>query len=174
MWVGAASWKSKPRFRLEAAAALIADEPPPRNQVELSALAAVRLGKTVLELTDLTVRIGHRTLLDHVTWQLGPGDRVGPVGANGSGKTTLLNVLAGQALPGQAVLAGQVLRGKTVRLGYLTQQPARVDRQLRSIEAARQVRGIVRIGKRELSASQVLDRLGLRGNRQWTPVADLS
>ena len=165
---------SKPRFRLEAAAALIADEPPPRDQVELSALAAARLGKTVLELAGVTARIGGRTLLDQVTWQLGPGDRVGLVGVNGSGKTTLLNVLAGQTLPGRAALSGQVVRGKTVRLGYLTQQPAPADRQLRAIEAARQVRGSVRIGKRELSATQVLDRLGLRGDRQWTPVADLS
>ncbi len=38
---------------------------------------------------------GGRTLLDHVSWQLGPGDRVGIVGVNGTGKTTLLRLLAG-------------------------------------------------------------------------------
>ncbi|HUJ07649.1 MAG TPA: ABC-F family ATP-binding cassette domain-containing protein [Streptosporangiaceae bacterium] len=163
---------SKPKFRIEAAAALIADEPPARDSVELCALAAARLGKTVIDLTDVTVRAGERVLLDHVTWQLGPGDRVGVVGVNGSGKTTLLNVLAG--VNTGLDRSGEVVTGKTVRLGYLTQEPAPVDPGLRVLEAAQQVRGTVRIGKRELSASQLLDRLGLTADRQWTPVADLS
>ena len=86
---------SKPKFRIEAATALIDGEPAPRDRVELTRLAAGRLGKTVLGFADVTVLAGHRTLLDHVSWQLGPGDRVGVVGINGSGKTTLLRLLAG-------------------------------------------------------------------------------
>ena len=86
---------SKPKFRLDAAAALIAGEPAARDDVELSRVATARLGKTVIDLTDVTVGVGDLTLLDNVSWQLGPGDRVGIVGVNGSGKTTLLNVLAG-------------------------------------------------------------------------------
>jgi ABC transport system ATP-binding/permease protein len=177
---------SKPKFRVEAATALTVDEPPPRDGVELTSLAAARLGKTVIELTDVTVTAGQRTLLDDVTWQLGPGDRVGVVGVNGSGKTTLLRLMAG-VLPvssrlagtghngtGELQAAGRVLRGSTVRLGYLTQEPPRVDPRLRVLEAAEQVRGSVQIGKRELSASQLLERLGLRGDRQWAPVGELS
>jgi ATP-binding cassette subfamily F protein uup len=176
---------SKPRFRLDAAAALIADEPAPRDGVELSTLATARLGKTVIELSDVTVRVGGLTLLDQVSWQLGPGDRVGVVGVNGSGKTTLLNALAGvqaggaeRSGAGSAGVrwqqAGEVVTGKTVRLGYLTQEPGPVDPDLRAVEAAQQVRGSVRIGKRELSAGQLLDRLGLTGDRQQAPVAQLS
>ena len=173
---------SKPKFRIEAATALTADEPPPRDGVELTSLAAARLGKTVIELTDVTVTAGRRTLLDDVTWQLGPGDRVGVVGVNGSGKTTLLSLLA-DALPvsprtgevsGGLHAVGRVVRGSTVRLGYLTQEPPRVDPRLRVLEAAEQVRGSVQIGKRELSASQLLERLGLSGERQWAPVGELS
>ncbi len=163
---------SKPKFRIDAAAALIADEPAARDDVELSALAAARLGKTVIDLTDVSVGIGDLTLLGDVTWQLGPGDRVGVVGVNGSGKTTLLNVLAG--LPAGDRRRGEVVTGKTVRLGYLTQEPPPADPGLRALEAAEQVRNSVRIGKRELTAGQLLDRLGLRGERQWTPVAELS
>jgi len=163
---------SKPRFRLDAAAALIADEPAPRDGVELSRLATARLGKTVIDLSDVTVRVGGLTLLDQVSWQLGPGDRVGVVGVNGSGKTTLLNVLAGVQAGQQQT--GEVVTGKTVRLGYLTQEPGPVDPGLRAVEAAQQVRGSVRIGKRELSAGQLLERLGLTGDRQQAPVADLS
>jgi len=164
---------SKPKFRVDAATALIAGEPPPRDTVELSRLATARLGKTVLELEDVTVRAGERTLLDHVTWRLAPGERVGVVGVNGSGKTTLLQLLAGEPPAGLEV-SGQVVRGKTVRIGRLAQEPGAVDPGLRALEAAEQVRKTVRLGAREMSASQLLDRLGLRGERQWVPVADLS
>jgi ATP-binding cassette subfamily F protein uup len=168
---------SKPKFRIDAATALIADEPPPRDGVELARLAAARLGKTVIELKDVSVRAGERVLLDRVTWQLGPGDRIGIVGVNGTGKTTLLQLLAG-ILPvpadGPLSTSGQVVTGSTVQLGYLTQEPAPVDEDLRVLEAAEQVRGIAQIGKREMSVSQLLDRLGLRGDRQWTRVGELS
>ena len=170
---------SKPRFRIEAATALISGEPAPRDGVELSRLAAARLGKTVIELTDVSVSAGGRTLLGAVTWQLGPGDRIGVVGVNGSGKTTLLNLLArgddasGPVLTGLKI-SGEVVTGKTVRIGYLTQEPRPVDPGLRTLEAAQQVRSSVQVGKGELSASQLLERLGLSGDRQWTPVAELS
>jgi len=190
---------SKPKFRIAAATALIEGEPPPRDGVELTQLAAARLGKTVIDLTDVTVKAGARTLLDDVTWQLGPGDRVGVVGVNGSGKTTVLRLMAG-ALPGTTqpaaaaegaaepgengengengevglTVSGEVREGSTVRLGYLTQEPGRVDPNLRVLEAAERVRGSVQIGKRELSVSQLLERLGLGGERQWTPVGELS
>jgi ABC transport system ATP-binding/permease protein len=161
---------SKPKFRIEAATALIADEPAARDGVELSRLAAARLGKTVLDAEALTVGVGDRVLLREVDWQLGPGDRVGVVGVNGSGKTSLLQVLAGVAAP----VGGRVVRGQTVRLGYLTQEPVPVDPELRALEAAQSVRGSVRIGKGELSAGQLLERLGFGADRQWTPVAELS
>ncbi|HEY2315200.1 MAG TPA: ABC-F family ATP-binding cassette domain-containing protein [Streptosporangiaceae bacterium] len=169
---------SKPKFRIEAASALIVDEPPARDSVELARLAATRLGKTVVELVDVSMTAGSRTLLDHVTWQLGPGDRVGIVGVNGTGKTTLLRLLAG-TLPvpsdGEISTAGQVVTGSTVQLGYLTQEPAEVDPDLRVLESAEQVRSSAVVGGRsELSISQLLERLGLSGDRQWTRVGDLS
>jgi ABC transport system ATP-binding/permease protein len=163
---------SKPRFRLDAAAALIADEPVPRDNVSLSRLATARLGKTVIDLRDVTVRFGGLTLLDRVSWQLGPGERVGVVGVNGSGKSTLLNVLAGVEDGQQRT--GDVVTGATVRVGYLTQQSGPVDQNPRAIEAAQQVRNSVRVGKRELSAGQILERLGLPADRQRMPVAELS
>lgn len=170
---GPAARTSKPRFRVEAATALIAGEPPPRDTVELSRLATARLGKTVLELEDVSAAAAGRTLLDHVTWRLGPGERAGVVGVNGSGKTTLLQLLAG-VQPDLVAVTGRVVRGATVRTGYLTQEPAAAGPGLRALEAAEQVRRSVRLGSREISASQLLERLGLRRERQWTPVAELS
>src|ERR1044071_2129931 len=90
---------SKPRYRIEAAEALISDVPPPRDSVELLAFAKRRLGRTVLELEDVTLRAGDKLLVENQTWLVGPGDRIGLVGVNGSGKTTLLRLLAGENEP---------------------------------------------------------------------------
>ncbi len=181
---GAKARTTKAKFRVEAATVLIASEPPPRDSVELTRLATARLGKTVVELEDVSVSVGapghQRALLDRVTWQLGPGDRIGIVGVNGSGKTSLLNVLAGPGGgPGGAPVAGvhtegTVIRGKTVRLAYLSQELAELDPDLRVREAVEEIRLRIRVGDRELSAGQLLERLGFATERQWTKIGDLS
>ena len=174
---GARARTTKAKFRVEAASALIAAEPPPRDSVELTRLATARLGKTVLELEDVSVSVpadgGPRPLLEHVTWQLGPGDRVGIAGVNGSGKTSLLNLLAGTTGPGLAV-EGTVVRGKTIRLAHLSQELAELDPEQRVREAVEEIRLRVRVGDRELSAGQLLERLGFTAERQWTRIGDLS
>jgi ATP-binding cassette subfamily F protein uup len=161
---------TKPKFRVQEANALIAAEPPARDSVELTTMATARLGKTVLELEDVTLQPGEQILLDHVTWQLGPGDRVGIVGVNGSGKTSLLRVLAGEAEPA----AGTIVRGKTVRLAHLSQDLAELDPDQRVREAVEEVRLRIRVGDRELTAAQLLERLGFSAERQRTRVGDLS
>jgi len=161
---------SKPRYRIEAAEALIADVPPPRDAVELIGFATNRLGKTVLELEDATVRIGSRVLLDRVTWRLGPGDRIGVVGVNGSGKTTLLHTLTGE----RPLDSGRLVRGSTVQLAELSQEIVELPAQQRVLEAVEDVARHVRLGRQEMSASQVLERLGFPAARQWTPVGRLS
>jgi ATP-binding cassette subfamily F protein uup len=161
---------SKPRFRIEAAEALIADVPPPRDAVELLRFATNRLGRTVLELEDATARIGDRVLLDRVTWRVGPGDRIAVVGVNGSGKTTLLRTLTGE----RPLDGGRLVTGTTVQLAQLSQELVDLPAQLRVLEATEQVAKFVRLGKLELTASSVLERLGFPAARQWTPVGDLS
>ena len=64
---------SKPRFRIDAANALIADEPPARESMLLRRTAAARLGKSVYDVEDVTMAYGGRVLLDDVTWRVGPG-----------------------------------------------------------------------------------------------------
>src|SRR6478735_6337971 len=135
---------SKPRYRIEAAEALIADVPEPRNTVELATFARRRLGKDVLDLEDVSVHVSDaagspRALLTEVTWRLGPGDRIGVVGVNGSGKSTLLRVLVGELPPD----SGVVKVGRTVRLGYLSQEVVELAGELRLLEAVSEVAGLV-------------------------------
>ncbi len=174
---GARARSTKAKFRVEAANALIAAEPPARDSVELTRLATARLGKTVIELEDVSVAVpadgGPRPLLEHVTWQLGPGERVGITGVNGSGKTSLLNLLAETSGPG-LVAEGTVVRGKTVRLAYLSQELAELDPDQRVREAVEEVRLRIQVGDREVSAGQLLERLGFSTERQWTRIGDLS
>ncbi|HEX7106411.1 MAG TPA: ABC-F family ATP-binding cassette domain-containing protein [Acidothermaceae bacterium] len=162
---------SKPQFRIEAANALIADEPPARDRLQLATFSSARLGKSVFDLEAGSVRFSDRPILDDVTWRLGPGDRVGLVGVNGSGKTTLLRVLAGA----QALDGGRLRVGQTVRLGYLSQDVAELDPTMRVLEAVESVRRRMTLGDgRELSASALLERFGFASDRQWTPVGELS
>lgn len=161
---------SKPKFRVDAAQALIADEPPARDAVELTRFATARLGKTVYDIEDVSVRLGDRDLFQRMTWRLGPGDRVGLVGVNGSGKSTLLRLLDGSVRP----VSGTVVQGKTVQLAHLSQNLEELDPARRVLESVEEIRRRITVGKREWTASQLLERLGFAGDRQWTPVGDLS
>lgn len=163
---------SKPKFRIEAATTLIADEPPPRDDVELLRFATTRLGKDVIDLVEATVELGGRPLLDHLTWRLAPGERVGIVGVNGSGKSTLLRAIAGDV----PLAGGKRKVGATVQLAYLTQEVRELERyaEWRVIEAIEDVRKFIRVGRKEISASQLAQRLGFTGSRQQTRVSDLS
>ncbi len=169
---GAPARTSKPRFRVEAASALIADEPPARDTVELVRFATTRLGKDVVDLLDATVELGGRTILDRATWRLAPGERTGVVGVNGSGKSTLLRAVAGEV----PLAAGKRKVGVTVRLAYLSQEVRELEPYAgwRVIEAVEDVRTHIQLGGKEVSASQLAKRLGFSGGRQQTRVGDLS
>ncbi|MER7787580.1 ABC-F family ATP-binding cassette domain-containing protein [Streptomyces sp. NPDC097640] len=174
---GAPARTSKPRFRIEAANALIADVPPARDSAELMKFANSRLGKTVFDLENVTVQAGPKVLLKHLTWQLGPGDRIGLVGVNGAGKTSLLRAMAEAAASDgeRQPAAGRVVVGRTVKLAYLSQEVAELDPALRVLEAVEQVRQRVDLGKgREMTASQLCEKFGFTKEKQWTPVGDLS
>jgi ATP-binding cassette subfamily F protein uup len=167
---GAPARTSKPKFRIDAANALIDDEPELRQPLELRALAQKRLGRTVFELKDVTVTAGERVLMEHVDWNVGPGDRIGVIGVNGSGKTHLLRVLIGQ----QSAAAGKVTIGQTVQVAYLSQELTELPGNLRVIEAVNEIRSSAGLGGVDMSAGQVAERFGFESQRQWTPVKDLS
>ncbi|MFI2365834.1 ABC-F family ATP-binding cassette domain-containing protein [Promicromonospora sp. NPDC019610] len=169
---GAPARTSKPKFRLDAASALIDDEPPPRDSMELTRMATRRLGKDVLDLESVSVTVPGKVLFDDVTWRLGPGDRYGVVGVNGAGKTTLLALLAGRREPD----SGRVKRGKTIHVRELSQDVAELDElgTLKAVEVIEQEKGRVVVDGKELTAAQLTEKLGFTRERAYTPVRDLS
>ena len=168
---GAPARTSKPKFRIDAANTLIANEPPPRNETELLNFATNRLGKTVFEFHQAKIAAGGLELLDDLYWNIGPGDRIGIVGVNGSGKTTLMKTLAGE----HKISAGKLITGVTVQSAFLSQHLEELDPQWRVLEAVEKVANRVQLGNgKELSASQLCEKLGFNKDQQWTPVGDLS
>jgi len=168
---GAPARTTKPKFRVDAANVLIAEEPAPRDQGELLKFARNRLGNTVYEAHHLQVRAGDKELIDDLYWNVGPGDRIGIVGINGAGKTTLMRTLVGEIQP----FAGKLVTGVTVKAAFLTQHLDELNPQWRVLEAVEKVAAHIELGNgKSLSASQLCERLGFDKDSQWTPVGDLS
>lgn len=174
---GAPARTSKPKFHVAAAEALIADVPPPRDTVELVRMATSRLGKDVIDLEDVSVSFprpdGTRlSVLSGVTWRLAPAERVGIVGVNGAGKTTILNLLRGDLTP----TSGRVKRGKTVQVATLSQDTHELDAlaDMRVVEAVADVAQTVVVDGKEVSASQMTERMGFTRTRAYTRISEIS
>jgi ATP-binding cassette subfamily F protein uup len=168
---GAPAQTVKPKFRVDAANELISSEPAPRDKSELLKFALNRLGRTVLEYQHAKISAGEKELISELTWNIGPGDRVGIVGVNGAGKTTLMRTMASEI----DVAAGKLVTGITVKIAFLTQHLDELDPTWRVLEAVENVANHIELGKgRTLSASQLCERLGFDRDGQWTPVGDLS
>ncbi len=172
---GAPARTSKPKFRIDAANTLIADEPPPRNSVELERFSVTRLGKDVFDLTHVNLSVGEgdsgRVLLKDLSWSIGPGMRIGLVGVNGSGKTSLLRLLTGELSPD----AGRVKRGKTLNLGHLSQAVTELDGSDRVLDAVNRIRHATQLASgKEISTSSLLEDFGFTGDKLTARLGDLS
>jgi ATP-binding cassette subfamily F protein uup len=169
---GAPARTTKPKFRIEAANELIANEPPARDSVSLSSMAMQRLGKDVVDLEGVSVSYGEKHVLTDVTWRIAPGERTGILGVNGAGKSTLLGLVSGHVEP----TSGRVKRGKTVKIATLTQQLDELadvlDDRVSAVIATKKTTYIA--GGKEMTPGQLLERLGFTSAQLSTPVRDLS
>ena len=162
---------SKPKFRIDAANALIEDVPPPRDRMELQRFASQRLGKDVIDVEDVDLVRGDRRLLSHATWRLGPGDRVGIVGVNGAGKSSVLGLVDGTLAPD----AGTVRLGRTVALEHLTQHVPAEDPDARVLATIEGIRRVTRMQTgQDVSATSMLERFGFTGDKLTARLGDLS
>lgn len=169
---GAPARTSKPRFRIEAANQLISDIPPIRNPIELQQMAVARLGKEVVDLDRVSAGYGSQVVVDDVTWAIGPGDRIGILGANGAGKSTLLSVISRELAP----LSGRVKHGKTVVIGVLDQQFSQLAQigQERVREVLARTKTSFTIDGKDHTPAQLLERLGFAREHLSTRVGELS
>jgi ATPase subunit of ABC transporter with duplicated ATPase domains len=180
---GAPARTAKPKFRIEAANQLIANEPPLRNPVELNRLAVSRLGKDVVDLLDVSVTYpstdsgaASKTVLHELEWRIAPGERTGILGVNGAGKSTLLGLVTGAVQP----TTGRVKRGKTVKIATLSQELAELtewaDHRVSAVVAEQRTAYKVGEGSKavELTPGQLLERLGFTNAHLSTPVKNLS
>ncbi len=170
---GAPARTAKPKFRIDAALNLIANEPPPRDQLELSKLATQRLGKDVVDFEDVSYQTEDgKPILKDVTWRLGPGDRIGLLGANGAGKTTLLQLMTGELRPG----SGRIKIGKTVKFATLSQDVRELDEFAddRIFAMIKREKTTFTVGKKEVGTGQLVEQLGFDSAQLQTPISELS
>lgn len=177
---GARARATKQKFHVKEAKAIIADVPPVRNTVELKAMATSRLGKEVVTLKHVTKRYpipnsttgAQRTVINDLSWIIGPGDRFGIVGANGAGKSTLLKLIDGSLKPDE----GTVKIGKTVKFAVLSQRLDEVaalgDSKVK--EVLHRYKSTYMVDGKEYTPAQLLERLGFNAAQMMTPVCDLS
>lgn len=169
---GARARSTKPKFHVETAQALIAEEPPLRNSVELKRAAISRLGKQCVNVENVSFSYGDHKVIDDATWLIGPGDRYGLLGANGAGKSTLLDIVQGKLLP----QTGRVKIGKTVKFAFLSQKleelnPLGSDR-VREVLSRYKSRYV--IDGKEVSPATLLESLGFTSAHLNMPVNTLS
>ncbi len=165
---GAPARTAKPKARIAAAEALIANKPDgPARQGELGLdLGSKRLGSKGIEMLGLgfTWPDGHEVLhaFDHA---LEPGDRLGIVGPNGAGKSTLLDMIAGRLTP----TIGIIDIGKTVLVGYY-------DQLGKELDLSKRVRDVVAGDKGSPSVEDLnlMKRFWFDGDAQFAPLSTLS
>jgi ATP-binding cassette subfamily F protein uup len=175
---GAPARSTKPKFRIDAANELIANEPPPRDKVTLASMAMQRLGKDVVDLENVSVSYDDKTtgqtkqVLNDVTWRIAPGERTGILGVNGAGKSTLLSLVAGSLMP----TSGKVKRGKTIKVATLTQQLGELEDiwDDRVSEVLGRQKSSYVAGGKEMTPTQLLERVGFASAQLSTRVRELS
>ena len=164
---------SKPKFRIDAANALIEDEPPPRDRLELQRFATQRLGKDVVDVEDVDLVRGERTLLSHATWRLGPG-RPGRASSASTApaRPRCCALLAGDArrpTPGR-VKHGPHGRAAAPHPGARRPRPRGAGARRRSSRSA----GSPATATGEITATSMLERFGFTGDRLTARIGDLS
>ena len=169
---GAKARTSKPRFRVEAARALIANDPPLRNSLELKRMAVSRLGKQVIEMKDVGVSYGATKVFEDISWLIGPGDRYGILGENGAGKSTLLSTMTGKLAPTH----GSVKIGKSGKFGFMTQQLDLLSEheEWRVSELLSTFKRRYIVDGKEQSPEQLLERMGFERRDFPTFIKSLS
>jgi len=132
-----------------------------------------RIGKKVIDLTNINKGYGDRLLIKDFTYIFSPEDRIGIIGKNGAGKSTLMNIITGQIPPDK----GTVEIGSTIHFGYFDQhsEDLGINENQRVIEYLKEVAELVKTNDGSIiTASQMLERFLFSPNQQYSPICKLS
>ena len=172
-WIrrGAQARSTKQRARIERYEAVKAEKVDlARPTVEIG-LAGSRLGRTVIELENVSASAGSRQIVRDFTYTVRRKDRLAILGPSGAGKSTLLNVFSGRLEPDK----GSVTIGQTVKIGYLTQDTAEMDTRMRAVDYIQETaRHVTLADGIRLSAVQLMERFLFPEDLQWAPISKLS
>lgn len=180
MMRGARARSTKSKSRIERFETLNAQTGPQADQkIQLSSVSS-RLGRTTVELKDISKGFGDKTLIKDFSYIFLKDDRIGFVGANGSGKTTLMKIIAGRLEPD----SGERMVGPTVKIGYYTQEILEKEEKrdaveymnpsIRVIDYIKDIAEYVQTDEGSISASQMLERFLFPPDQQYSPIGKLS
>lgn len=173
-WVkrGARARTTKQKARLERFEELKSAAGPSQDaRVEMGS-AASRLGKTTVELSQISKRYGDKVLIEDFSYIFLKEDRIGFIGPNGCGKTTLMKMISGMVKPD----AGQIVIGQTVKIGYYAQEIGETEMPAdqRVIDYIKDVAEYVKTDEGSISASRMLERFLFEGKEQYGLLGKLS
>ncbi len=179
-WVmrGAKARSTKQKARLERYEELKNRKRPEVSQSIEMGSVSTRLGRTTVELNNISFGYDKQQLIKDFSYIFLKGDRVGFVGSNGCGKTTLMKIILGEITP----VAGEVVVGQTVKIGYYAQEisnnPADglkyMNPELRVIDYIRNTAEYVKTVDGEASASQMLEKFLFSPKEQYSLIKNLS
>ena len=141
------------------------------GKVELTS-AASRLGRTTVEIENVSKSYGDKVLIRDFTYLFGKDDRVGFIGPNGSGKTTLMKMILGEVAPD----SGHIEIGQTVKLGYYAQEidDTMMHPEQRVIDYIRDVAEYITTEDGQITAARMLERFLFSGEDQYGQLGKLS
>lgn len=173
-WIsrGAEARRTKKKDRVERFAQIETEVKNVKTEksLEISSVSS-RLGKTVIELEDISMKYDGVDYLKNFSYILLRNDRVGIVGPNGAGKSTLMDIIAGCCQP----TGGTLTIGQTVRIGYFAQHSEFPDSNMRVLEYIKEANNYIETADgQRISAAQMLERFLFPPELQWVPVNKLS
>ena len=145
------------------------------NKLDISSISR-RIGSVVVEIEeiDFGYRDNIKKLFSNFTYNFGKLDRIGIVGENGCGKSTLLEIISGKLLPTK----GEVKIGETIHIGYFDQTNSELEKgswkEKSAIEFIEAIASRVKVGEKDITASQLLEKFLFTPSQQHTPIKKLS
>ena len=146
------------------------EAPEPELDVDLIIPPAPKLANRVIELRDVTLEVGGRTLFENVSLQIQPGERLGIVGRNGLGKSSLLKLMLGQLEPA----LGEVEIGVRTEINYVDQNRMLLDEEKTVWQEVSDGSEVVKLGEESITLRGYLRRFLFSEDRINTRIAQLS